>query len=156
MTEVDAPLAGTLTAITDVPDPVFAGQLVGSGAAVEPPADAGPLDVVSPIDGQLVKVHPHAFIVVAPGGTGILVHLGIDTVKLEGEGFTLHAAEGDQVRAGTRIVTFNPAVARGRGLSASCPVVVLDSEPDSVPDLAYGAQVQPGDLLFSWPDGPGE
>ncbi|MDT7775991.1 MAG: sugar system component, partial [Pseudonocardiales bacterium] len=84
MTEVDAPLAGTLTAITDVPDPVFAGQLVGSGAAVEPPADAGPLDVVSPIDGQLVKVHPHAFIVVAPGGTGILVHLGIDTVKLEG------------------------------------------------------------------------
>ncbi|MDT7774994.1 MAG: sugar system component, partial [Pseudonocardiales bacterium] len=65
-------------------------------------------------------------------------------------------AEGDQVRAGTRIVTFDPAVARGRGLSASCPVVVLDSEPDSVPDLAYGAQVQPGDLLFSWPDGPGE
>jgi len=156
VTQVSSPVAGTLTALADVPDPVFAGQLVGSGAAIEPPTGTGPLDVLAPVDGQLVKVHPHAFIVVTAGGIGILVHLGIDTVKLEGAGFTLHAAEGDQVSAGTRIVTFDPDQVRAGGLSASCPVVVLDSAADSVTGLAYGSQVQPGDPLFHWPEGPAE
>ncbi|HEX4357796.1 MAG TPA: PTS glucose transporter subunit IIA [Pseudonocardia sp.] len=156
MTRVSSPVAGTLTALVDVPDPVFAGQLVGSGAAVEPLTGAGPLDVLAPVSGQLVKVHPHAFIVVTPGGTGVLVHLGIDTVKLEGAGFTLHAAEGDRVDAGTRIVTFDPDQVRAGGLSASCPVVVLDSAADSIDGLAYGSEIRPGDPLFDWPDGPAE
>jgi PTS system glucose-specific IIA component/PTS system N-acetylglucosamine-specific IIA component len=153
VTQVGSPVAGTLTALADVPDPVFAGQLVGSGAAVEPPTGSGPLDVLAPVSGQLVKVHPHAFIVVTSGGTGILVHLGIDTVKLEGAGFTLHAAEGDQISAGTRIVTFDPDQVRAGGLSASCPVVVLDSAEDSVAGLPYGNHLQPGDPLFDWPEG---
>jgi glucose-specific phosphotransferase system IIA component len=156
VTRVSSPVAGTLTALVDVPDPVFAGQLVGSGAAVEPLTGAGPLDVLAPVSGQLVKVHPHAFIVVTPGGTGVLVHLGIDTVKLEGAGFTLHAAEGDRVDAGTRIVTFDPDQVRAGGLSASCPVVVLDSAADSIDGLAYGSEIRPGDPLFDWPDGPAE
>ncbi|HEY0577348.1 MAG TPA: PTS glucose transporter subunit IIA [Pseudonocardia sp.] len=150
---VGAPLAGTLTALTEVPDPVFAGQLVGAGVAIEPPAEPGPVQVVAPIDGTLAKLHPHAFILVAAGGTGVLVHLGIDTVTLEGDGFTLHVAEGERVSAGAPIVSFDPAQVRARGLSAICPIVVLDSAPDSVPAPASGARVQPGDLLFRWPDG---
>ena len=150
-TRVTAPLEGTLTALTEVPDPVFAGQLVGAGVAVEPPAGARVIDVVAPAAGTLAKLHPHAFVLLTEDGTGILVHLGIDTVKLEGAGFTLHAVEGDRVAAGTLVVTFNPAAVRAQGLSASCPVVVLDSRPDSVPAPTTGTEVLPGDLLFTWP-----
>jgi len=114
---VTAPLAGTLTALTEVPDPVFAGQLVGAGVAVEPPAGARVIDVVAPAAGTLAKLHPHAFVLLTEDGTGILVHLGIDTVKLKGAGFTLHAVEGDRVAAGTLVVTFDPAAVRARG----CP-----------------------------------
>jgi sugar PTS system EIIA component len=150
VTRVTAPLAGTLVPITDVPDPVFAEQLVGAGVAIEPPG-AGPVEVVAPIDGTLTKLHPHAFILLSTSGVSVLVHLGIDTVKLEGAGFTRHVAEGDRVAAGGRIVTFDPAEVRAKGLSAICPVVVPDSEPDTVPAPVAGTPVRPGDVLFDWP-----
>ena len=54
---------------------------------------------MAPISGKLVKLHPHAFVIVGDGGAGVLVDLGIDTVKMHGEGFTLKAAEGDEVSA---------------------------------------------------------
>ncbi|WP_028935959.1 PTS sugar transporter subunit IIA [Pseudonocardia spinosispora] len=150
---VAAPLAGTVTSLADVPDPVFAGQLIGSGAAIEPLPDAHAVDVVAPISGKLVKLHPHAFIVVGTSGTGVLVHLGIDTVTLGGDGFTVHVAEGDEVVAGAPMVTFDAARVRERGLSAICPVVVVESPADSVGDIAAGTAVAAGAPLFSWTKG---
>ncbi|HEY2202912.1 MAG TPA: PTS glucose transporter subunit IIA [Pseudonocardia sp.] len=148
---VGAPLAGTVQPLAAVPDAVFAGQLVGAGAAVQPPGGAGLLDVLAPVAGRLVKLHPHAFILLSASGTGVLVHVGIDTVTLDGAGFTARATEGDEVAAGQRVVTFDPAEVRGRGLSAVCPVVVLDSAPDSVCPDHPGAEVRPGELLYTWP-----
>lgn len=145
---VRPPLAGTAQPLSAVPDAVFAGEMVGAGVAVEPTGD-GPVTAVSPVDGTLVKLHPHAFVVLTASGTGVLVHLGIDTVGLKGEGFTLHAEEGAAVAAGDRVVTFDPSAVRGRGLSAICPVVVLDSAPGSVPAPAGGA-VGAGEALFTW------
>lgn len=145
---VGAPLAGTAQPLSAVPDAVFAGEMVGAGVAVEP-TGAGPVQVLSPVDGTLVKLHPHAFVVLAASGTGILVHLGIDTVGLKGEGFTLHAQEGAAVAAGDPVVTFDPSAVRGRGLSAICPVVVLDSAPGSVAAPAV-ADVEAGEALFTW------
>ncbi|HEX8520280.1 MAG TPA: PTS glucose transporter subunit IIA [Pseudonocardia sp.] len=147
---VVAPLAGTVVGLAGVPDPVFSAELVGSGTAVEPPDAPGPVPVVAPVAGNLMKVHPHAFVVLTPGGVGVLVHLGIDTVHLRGEGFTVHRAEGEDVEAGTPVVTFSPAQVRGRGLSAVCPVVVLDSPPGAVP-AGPVRTVAAGDALFSWP-----
>ena len=148
---VRAPLAGTVVALADVPDPVFAGAVVGAGLAVEPLADGGEVVAVSPVTGSIGTVHPHAFVVVdAASGAGVLVHLGIDTVHLRGEGFTVHRAEGEDVEAGTPVVTFSPAQVRGRGLSAVCPVVVLDSPPGAVP-AGPVRTVAAGDALFSWP-----
>ena len=77
--DVLAPCPGTVVAMSDVPDPVFAEEMVGPGVAIEP--DPGPTTVVSPIAGTVVKVMPHAFVVLGDG-VGVLVHLGIDTVKL--------------------------------------------------------------------------
>jgi glucose-specific phosphotransferase system IIA component len=146
-----APLAGTVVGLADVPDPVFAGQLVGAGVAVEPGPDGGPVAVTAPIAGTLVKAHPHAFIVAGESGVAVLVHVGIDTVELGGEGFVRHVAEGEQVAAGTPVVTYDPAAVRGRGLSAITPVVVLDSAPDSLAGLRTGHAVEAGEPLYDWP-----
>ena len=169
MTTVVAPVAGRVTALAEVPDAVFAEQLVGAGVAVEPsapPAGDGPaadgpaadgpasdaadalVAVVSPIAGELVKVHPHAFVVVDASGTGVLVHVGIDTVKLAGEGFELAVSEGATVAAGDLVVRFDPAVVAAAGYSAVVPVVVLDSAPDSVSQQAVGTTVASGAPLF--------
>jgi len=82
-------------------------------------------------------------------GVGVLVHVGIDTVKLGGSGFELAVAEGATVAAGELVVTFDPAVVAEAGYSAVCPVVVLDSAPDTVSQEAVGTSVAPGDALFT-------
>ncbi|MBF4601698.1 PTS glucose transporter subunit IIA [Frigoribacterium sp. VKM Ac-1396] len=150
MTTVVSPVAGRVTALADVPDAVFAGQLVGAGVAVEPsaPPAGGLVAVVSPIAGEIVKLHPHAFVVVDGSGTGVLVHVGIDTVKLGGTGFELAVAEGATVAAGDLVVSFDPAVVAEAGYSAVVPVVVLDSAPDSVSQQAVGTTVESGAPLF--------
>ena len=148
---VTAPLPGTVVPMTEVPDPVFAASLVGAGVGVEPVPDAGLVDVVAPVAGRLLKVHPHAFIVLTAEGRGVLVHVGLDTVKLAGAPFTLHAAEGDEVALGDRVVTVDVAAVRAAGLSPVSPVVVMDAAAETVPPVTAGAPVSPGEVLFSWP-----
>lgn len=147
-TEVVSPLAGRVLPLQEVPDPVFAGAVVGPGLAIDPPRSQA--DVVSPVTGRLVKLHPHAFVVVTETGSGVLVHLGIDTVHLNGEGFTLHAEEGVQVTAGQRIVTWNPAEIEAGGRSPICPVVALDAKSEALSDLITTGEVEAGARLFTW------
>lgn len=142
-----APISGSVVPLAEVPDPVFAGQMVGSGAAVEPPAGEA-FDVVSPLAGKVVKLLPHAFVVVGSSGRGVLTHVGIDTVKLKGDGFKLLIAQGDAVRAGEPIMHVDPAPALAAGYSMVSPVVVLDTKPDTATILAAGT-VAAGDNLFS-------
>lgn len=147
---VRAPLAGVVTAMADVPDPVFGAELVGPGLAIDPARD-GEVSVVAPIDGTIVKIHPHAFVVSSPGGRAALVHLGLDTVQLGGVGFTVHAAEGDEVKAGDVVVTWHPAEVEAGGRSPVCPVVALDGTAGTVaPIAAIGSVVGAGDDLFAW------
>jgi PTS system glucose-specific IIA component len=146
-----SPLPGTVMNMQDVPDPVFAGSIVGPGVAVDPPRE--PMDVVSPVDGRLVKLHPHAFVVLAvlpEGGAGVLVHLGIDTVQLKGEGFTLYVDEGAEVSAGQKIVRWDPAAVEAGGRSPVCPVVALDAKAEALSELAEPGDVAEGALLFEW------
>lgn len=142
-----APITGTVIPLDAVPDPVFAGQMVGSGAAVEPPAGET-FDVVSPVAGKVVKLLPHAFVVVERSGKGVLTHVGIDTVKLKGEGFKLLTAQGDTVAAGEPIMHVDPAAALAAGYSMVSPVVVLDTKPDTTTLIAEG-DVAAGENLFS-------
>ena len=147
---VAAPLPGTVLPITEVPDPVFAASMVGAGVGIDPAADAGPVDVVAPVSGRLLKVHPHAFIVLTPEGRGVLVHVGIDTVKLDGAPFTLHVTEGDEVAAGDRVVTVDVAAVRAAGMSPVSPVVVMDAAADTMPPVTAGTAVRAGEELFRW------
>ncbi|MBD3689699.1 PTS glucose transporter subunit IIA [Nanchangia anserum] len=120
-----APLSGTIHPLSDVPDPVFARGMVGPGLAIAPTGE-GDVDAVAPLSGTIAKIHPHAFIVCA-SGVNVLVHLGLDTVKLDGEGFTVHAATGDEVEAGQPLITWNPRDIEARGLSAICPVIFMET-----------------------------
>jgi len=144
---VVSPLAGTAIALREVPDPVFAQAMVGPGAAVDP--ERGPLTAVSPIAGTLVKLKPHAFVVAGPDGRGVLVHLGIDTVNLDGAGFELLAVEGAAVEAGAPVIRWDAAEIEARGMSPVCPVIALDAPADAVDWVALGV-VEAGGPLFHW------
>jgi sugar PTS system EIIA component len=144
--EVGSPVGGLAAPLSEVPDPVFSQAMVGPGVAVKP--KEGRADVVAPIAGTVATLHPHAFVIASATGTAILVHLGIDTVKLQGEGFTVHVAEGDAVDAGHKMITWDPAEVESHGYSSVCPVVVLDIDADALQDLRDDGQVVPGDILF--------
>lgn len=148
MTRVLSPVAGRAVGLAGVPDPVFAQAMVGPGTAVDP--DRGPGRAIAPVSGRIVKLHPHAYVVVDAEGHGVLVHLGVDTVKLKGAGFELLAAEGDEVAAGDPVVGWNPAEIEAGGRSPICAVVALDAGDGALTDVLESGEVGAGDELFTW------
>ncbi|HEY3437209.1 MAG TPA: PTS glucose transporter subunit IIA [Actinotalea sp.] len=145
-----APLAGTVLAMSDVPDPVFAGAILGPGLGIDPDRFTG-TSVVSPVAGTIAKLHPHAFVVQLDAERAVLVHLGLDTVQLGGEGFALHAAEGDVVAAGDLVVSWDPAAVEAGGRSPVCPVVAIQAPAESVVCLLEsGTTVKAGEPLLEW------
>jgi glucose-specific phosphotransferase system IIA component len=146
VTTVLSPCAGRLLPLAEVPDPVFAAEMVGPGIAIDP--EPGDTTVVSPISGTAVKVHPHAFVVVGGDGTGVLVHLGINTVRLEGRGFEVLAEEGGAVEQGAPMVRWDPSSISGPDMSPVVVVVALDRPPGSVPAPEPGTVVVAGARLF--------
>lgn len=136
MVEILAPLTGKIVDIADVPDPVFAQGIVGPGVAIEPAVE-GSCEVVAPISGKLKKIHPHAF-VIAGEEVAILVHLGLDTVRMKGAGFTIHVEERSQVEAGQTIISWLPQAAIDAGYSIVSPVIVMGTKPDQIELLITG------------------
>ncbi len=148
MTTVSSPVTGRAVRLDSVSDPVFSGALVGPGAAVDPVR--APAAVGSPVDGVVVSLHPHAFVVVDDEGHGVLTHLGIDTVQLNGRGFELLVAKGDSVVRGQEIVRWDPAAVAAAGKSPVCPVIALEAPAGALGRLADDGEVAAGDILFDW------
>ena len=150
-TPVLAPVPGRAVALADVPDPVFSQGMVGYGAAVDPPR--GVVDAVAPVSGKLLKLLPHAYVIMTPDNVGVLVHLGLDTVTLSGAGFTTHVSEGDNVTAGQVVITYDVPSIEAAGLNPIVPVVVMDErEPGNVTPadaVATGADIASGAILFT-------
>ena len=144
-TTVLAPVRGTIVPLTSVPDQTFAQGLVGHGVAIDPPREV--VEAVAPVSGKILQLWPHAYVIMTADKVGVLVHLGLDTVQLKGDGFTTHVAKGDQVEAGQTIVTFDvPAVEAG-GRNPVIPVVVMDSKDADVSVTASGHVAALDDLL---------
>ncbi len=148
-TVVFAPVGGRALPLHEVPDPVFAAALVGPGAAIDP-AGGGRVITVSPVTGKIVKLHPHAFIVQTADGAAVLVHLGVDTIQLAGEGFELLVPEGVEVAAGAGIVAWYPDRVEARGWYAVCPVVALDAPASALSGVREFGDLAAGDPLFTW------
>ncbi len=146
--DVLAPVPGRVVALADVPDATFAQGIVGNGLAIDPPRE--PVVAVAPVSGKVLKLWPHAFVVVTDAGKGVLTHLGLDTVQLKGEGFEVQVAEGDVVEAGQPMIAYDVPSVEAAGRNPVVPVVVMDTKADRLDLLAAAAaRVAALDALYS-------
>jgi len=147
-TTILAPVRGRTVALTEVPDATFAAEIMGSGIAIDPPREV--VEAVAPVSGTIIQLWPHAFIVATADEVGVLVHLGLDTVQLQGEGFTTHAAAGDQVVAGQKVITYDVPTVERLERNPIIPVIVVDSKAETL-DLiaAVDAEVAAGQELIT-------
>lgn len=149
-TTVLAPVPGHALPLSEVPDPVFSQGMVGYGAAVDPPRQV--VDAIAPVSGKVIKLLPHAYVIMTAEGVGVLVHLGLDTVGLNGAGFTTHVAQGDTVSAGQPVITYDVPAIVAAGLSPVVPVVVMDErEPANIAvgeAVSTGTDIAAGATLF--------
>ncbi|MFJ4159882.1 beta-glucoside-specific PTS transporter subunit IIABC [Microbacterium testaceum] len=144
--EIVAPMTGEVIALEKVDDPVFSGGILGPGVAIRP-TDG---EVRAPITGTVSSLLPsrHALGILGDDGLEVLVHVGLDTVRLEGAPFTAHVAQGDRVEAGQHVLTADLAAIEAAGLDITTPVVVLNGDAYDVAPLVAG-RVAAGAALLS-------
>lgn len=144
--QVASPLDGTAVGLDTVPDPVFAGGVMGPGVAVEPTGDT----VYAPGAGTVVAAQPtgHAFGLQLDNGVEVLIHVGIDTVNLKGKGFDVEVKNGDRVETGTPLVTFDRAVIEKAGYPLITPVIVLNGDSFDTVDPVKLGPVSHGEPLL--------
>ena len=135
--EVCAPVSGQIRPISEVNDPTFAEEMVGKGIAIMPSEGK----FYAPCSGQLVALFPtgHAFCMLSDDGVEVLVHIGLDTVKLKGEHFTIHAAQGQTVKKGDLIVEADLEGIKNAGYEIITPVIVSNPNKFSKLDKKDGA-----------------
>ncbi|HKE95345.1 MAG TPA: phosphoenolpyruvate--protein phosphotransferase [Povalibacter sp.] len=141
-----APLAGWSAPLDEAPDAVFAQRMLGDGLVIDPTGH----ELCAPCDGEVISIAAsrHAIAVRASDGAEILLHVGIDTVGLGGEGFTLHVAQGAKVRAGDRLLTFDlERLARG-ARSLVTPIILTNSDQFEIVSPQLNREVAVGDILF--------
>ena len=143
---IRAPLQGWAAPLAEVPDPVFADGMMGQGLAIDP--FAGLLH--APCDGEVIHLHRarHAVTLRMPQGAEILLHLGLETVGLDGDGFLARVREGDRVSAGQPLIEFDLDLLALRARSLISPVLVTNGEAFAVSNLRTAQVVQVGDPIF--------
>ena len=136
---VYSPLKGNVIALKDVPDETFAAEVLGVGAAVEPSEGI----VKAPADGEVSTIFDtnHAVGLTLDNGMEILIHVGINTVELGGEGFTGHVAEGDRVKRGQTLITFDKAFIESKGYPTVTPVIITNPDDYSVISPAVNGNI---------------
>lgn len=122
---IQAPIAGQVVPLSDVPDEVFASGAMGQGVAIRPTSNT----VVAPFTGSIVMIAPtkHAIGLRSASGVEVLIHVGLETVGLDGEPFTLHVEDGTHVEAGQTLLTFDAAMIEQHGLQTITPVIVTNA-----------------------------
>lgn len=130
------PLDGEIVPIDQVPDPIFSGRMMGDGAAVIPENGK----IVAPVDGTLSMIAPtrHAYGFKTADGKEVLVHVGLETVGLEGAPFTVHAKAGDKVKKGDLIAEVDLDFLKEKGINPITPIILCKGGDDVVMDIAEG------------------
>ena len=123
---INAPVSGEVVALEEVPDPVFSEKMMGDGVAIKPTNG----EVVSPVIGEIIQVFPtkHAVGIRAENGAEILIHIGLETVSLDGEGFTSYVGEGDQVKQGDKLIRFDMDIIREKAKSTVTPIIITNTD----------------------------
>ena len=139
------PLQGKVLAQADIPDETFAQGILGPGCGIEPTGDT----VYAPFDGTVTQIATtlHAVGVTSSDGIELLIHVGMDTVDMNGQGFTALVKEGQKVSAGTPLLKVDLDAIRAAGHPTATAIIVTDGADDEVKMLAQG-DVTPGTPLF--------
>lgn len=129
--------AGKVISLQEVPDQVFSAGLVGEGFAV----DITSGEISSPVDGEIIQVFPtgHALGIRSDSGLEILVHIGIDTVELKGEGFDIRVQKGQKVAAGDTLVIVDIDLIKSKGKSTITPIIFTNKDEYKSFDVKYGS-----------------
>jgi phosphoenolpyruvate-protein phosphotransferase len=152
-----APITGLIVPIEQVPDPVFAQKMVGEGLSIDPLSD----HLLAPCDGEVIHLHPalHAVTLRTPGGLEVMLHIGLDTVKMRGQGFDAKVKIGDQVRTGDELISFDLDQVATGAKSLLTQVVIANSDllvsfaprsglvtagVDDVAELTFGSGAREG------------
>ena len=125
-TEIASPLKGEVKLLSQVKDEAFASGVLGKGAAILPEEGK----VYAPADGEITALFPtlHALGIKTADGAELLIHIGMDTVQLNGEGFEAHVQEGDQVKKGQLLISFDRELIEGKGYCLETPVLITNSD----------------------------
>lgn len=123
---ITAPMNGEVVALEDVPDPVFSQKMMGDGIAVTPTDGK----VCAPADAKVMHVFPskHAIGLLLADGTEVLIHIGLETVGLKGEGFTLHVDKDQDVKQGELLIEFDLDYVKEHAVSLVTPIIITNGE----------------------------
>lgn len=146
--ELIASTNGKVIPITEVKDDVFSSCMLGKGIAIQPVDGI----VLAPVDGTIsvtMEGTNHAVGINVTDGFDLLIHIGIDTVSMNGEGFTAHVKMGDKVKAGDKLVTFDKDLVLSKGLCADVIMIALDNP--ALPQLEYttGMDAKAGETVVA-------
>lgn len=144
-----APVTGKFLELSKVPDAVFAEKLAGDGAAIDSTGDV----ILAPADGVLTLIFRtnHAFGMTLSNGIEILVHIGIDTVELNGEGFTRIAEEGSSVKAGDPIIKIDRNLLNSKGCNLVTPILITNMDKVAKIECTKEAELTSGkDIILSY------
>ncbi len=136
--QIYSPLAGAVHPLQEVSDPTFSREIMGKGIAIEPAEGR----VVSPVNGTVVSIFntKHAIGLISDEGAEVLIHIGIDTVKLEGKHFTTHVQTGQQVKVGELLIEFDLHEIRQAGFETITPVIITNT--DQYPEIQPSTQAE--------------
>lgn len=140
-----SPISGKCISIEEVADPTFSSKVLGNGFAVIPSSNI----VVSPMAG-VIKYIPdtlHAFLIETMQGIQLLVHVGLETVRLEGKGFKALAHPGAKIKAGTPVIQFDEAYIKERNLDMTTIVIFLEKGPKDIKLRSFGSYIRTGEEL---------
>ncbi|MDO4670333.1 MAG: PTS glucose transporter subunit IIA [Aerococcus sp.] len=143
-----SPLAGKIVPLEDVPDQVFAGEMMGKGIAIQP--EMREQTVLSPVSGKIVSVFPtkHAVTIRTAEGLELLIHLGLDTVELEGKGFEALIQDGDTVKVGDELMMVDFPAIDQEGYATVTPLVITNGSDTLHLDQVASGEVKAGEELL--------
>ena len=144
---IAAPVAGKLVSIREVNDPTFGEEILGKGVAIIPQDNK----ICAPADGVISTVFPpgHAAAMKSSDGVEILIHVGLDTVKLDGKYFTIHASEGQEVKKGDLLLEADMEQIKAEGYDIITPIVICNTDEFSDFQMAESADVSQGDEILT-------
>lgn len=146
--EIASPLSGQVKELSQATDPVFAQGVMGQGVLIEPSQG----DLLAPVDGVVSVLFPtkHAVGIVSDQGVEMLMHIGMDTVNLEGKGFTAHVSQGDRVKAGDKLISFDIDLIKDAGYVTETPVIITNQDQYQADALgSLPRQIAVGDALMT-------